>query len=178
MSDDNNLNNQLATVVDGLRSQSEQPSKPKSYKPESRQVNLINALWDRMTQLYRARWTSAEGEKLEAYGPRAGQLTQNFLLWCRKTESLTNEQWAKGFEVLEKQVEKQSSNGETPWPPTYAEFIGLCKCHEGEREGAYGGAHKLFYPNGRQLPEPQEYRSRRKQRGIEAIKDIKQLFEE
>lgn len=55
-----------------------------------------------------------------------GQPSDNFKLWLRKTEALTLEDWARGFEALEKMVTHSAASGETAFPPTYAEFIGYC----------------------------------------------------
>lgn len=76
-----------------------------------------------MTQLYRHKWTSAEGDILTDNG----QPTDGFLFWCKKTAHLTDEQWRKGFEMLESEVEKNKREGKSSWPPSYAEFIGMAK---------------------------------------------------
>lgn len=55
-----------------------------------------------------------------------GQPSDNFKLWLRKTETLTRDDWARGFDTLEKIVRDAAASGEAAFPPTYAEFIGYC----------------------------------------------------
>jgi len=73
-------------------------------------------------QIYKHRWLSQEGE---AKNPD-GSLTENFALWARKTSQLTDEQWRIGFDAIERRVSKLSALGKTAFPPTYAEFMGMC----------------------------------------------------
>jgi len=92
-------------------------------------------------------------------------------LWARKTEHLSDEQWKKGFAELERRVSQASANNETAWPPTYAEFIGLCKVGS---NGAYGGAYKLFKPA---LPVPEDVMQERARIGQKTCQNLIQLFD-
>lgn len=159
-------NNKLNQMVQNYRSQENLKSKQKSYRPESRQVTLINALWDRMTQLYRHKWVSAEGDKMD----HLQQLTENFILWCRKTEGLTDEQWRRGFNRIEHDVRIASTAGDESWPPTYAAFLGFCS----EPSCGYGGMYKKHRLA---LPIPEEERQKRKAKGRAEIKAIKSIFD-
>ena len=46
---------------------------------------------------------------------------------------LPDESLKRGFEVLEYRVAEAGREGKTPWPPTYAEFIGYCAPSIGSR---------------------------------------------
>ncbi len=157
------LSNLVNQSVENLRSQNGAQNRPQSYKPESRQVTLINALWDRMEQLFRHRWSSAEGEKF-----KDGQLTQNFLMLCRKTEELTNEQWRRGFDQLEKRVSDAARQGDESWPPTYAEFVGLCQEHKEQQPlTALTSDFSPVCPSAMKLSAKEKKRLRTAYRGLE-----------
>lgn len=55
--------------------------------------------------------------------------TDGFLLWCRKTKQLTDEQWAHGFKIIETEMAEAERMGEAKdlWPPAYPAFIEKCK---------------------------------------------------
>lgn len=94
-----------------------------------------------MTQLFKHRWASQEGEVKSV----DGSLSENFNLWARKTSGLTDSEWVYGFEELERRIEKESSQGNTLFPPTYAEFLGICK-PSNSPDGINGAAYKEFKP--------------------------------
>jgi len=60
------------------------------------------------------------------------------LLWCRKTEDLSDDDWRRGFDRLEHDVRESGKLGEQAWPPTYAAFVGMCEPPVGQQ------AHKYF----------------------------------
>jgi len=71
-----------------------------------------------MTQIFDYAWQRKEGpEKVN------GKHTQAFLLWCEKTEKLTDQQWTDGFDVLENKIKQDVENGRQTYPPSYIEFI-------------------------------------------------------
>lgn len=98
-----------------------------------------------------------------------GQLTPNFLLWCRKTEHLKGPDWVRGFEQLEWRVREAGRLGEEEWPPSYAAFVGYCEPPVGSQ------AHKVFP---KALPEPKEVIHRRKQQGREYCARLMSMFDE
>lgn len=88
-----------------------------------------------MAQLFGARWARSEGDALEG-----SDFTPRFLLWCRKTEALRDEDWARGFEVIEYRVGCAGRDEKAIFPPSYAEFVGLCQPPVGI------AAHRKFAP--------------------------------
>lgn len=88
-----------------------------------------------MNQLYRHRWVKQEGEIKDA----RGDYTNGFLLWCRKTEHLTDEMWSRGFARVEFNVSEAAAKDEKSWPPTYGEFLGFCSVVANDVQ-----AHKYF----------------------------------
>lgn len=75
-----------------------------------------------MTQIFDNRWVNRNGEIYD----RNGAFCDNFLVWCEKTELLTNEQFYSGVASVEMAVTLSAMKSETAWPPTYPEFIGIC----------------------------------------------------
>lgn len=109
----------------------------KRYSPTSRQERLVSALWQRMRQLFGSKWASQAGPaKLEN-----GRYSNEFLLWCRKLEGLTDAEYQRGFARLEYLVREAGRKGEDLWPPSYAGFLGYCEPPIGQR------SYKLFPSN-------------------------------
>ena len=107
-------------------------------------------------------------------------LNPNLILWCSKTEALTPDDFAKGFERLEQILEENARNPEPKeiWPPSYAEFIGMAK--EAKRTC---GAFKDMYErdvNGiaKRLPEPEYQRQQRKEKGLQHTSRILNMFDD
>ena len=84
-----------------------------------------------MTQLYQRRWETQEGEifKRDEHGNLTDDYTPGFILWAKRTNDLTDEQWKKGFYLIESDVieHKALSKNGSAFPPSYAEFLGLCQ---------------------------------------------------
>jgi hypothetical protein len=100
-------------------------------------------MWEEMKRLYSRKWLAQEGEAFDDND----KPTKNFLLWCNKTEALTNDQWRTGLDILRDRVEKNASNEIDNWPPAgYAEFIGICK-HSSSPNGINGAAYRVFKSN-------------------------------
>ena len=80
-----------------------------------------------MSQLYRYRWESSEGQILD----ENGDYTSGFLLWYRKTEGLTDQEWQHGLLTLENELREAERMGEAKdiWPPSYAAFFEKCKSY-------------------------------------------------
>ena len=134
-------------------------SNAKKYLPKPRQLKLVSALWQRMSQLFPGRWESNQGS------PKAGgSFSENFLFWSKKTERLTDEQWRRGFDKLEFNVKQASKDGKVSWPPSYAEFLGMCESCPG------WSMHKKNDPIG--LPEPKQARKGRVKEGRKQCANI------
>lgn len=96
-------------------------------------------------------------------------------MWCEKTDGLTKEEFLRGIESLESEMQNMAQKGEDSFPPTYAKFVGLCKEPEKiKNEGYYGGATNHFTPRGEHcLPEPKEMRDKRKAKGAARVDSLK-----
>jgi hypothetical protein len=91
-----------------------------------------------------------------------------FALWCQKLSGLTKKQFAYGVDLLEGRCADKYLADEDNWPPTYADFIGLCtSLHETK-------AHKPF-DRSRAL-EDLTTKSRRKRHGQQCMAVIKAMF--
>ena len=56
----------------------------------------------------------------------SNEYTREAQLWMLKLNDIDMQGIARGVEALENQIIKNSSKGEKSWPPSYAEFKGLC----------------------------------------------------
>lgn len=97
-----------------------------------------------------------------------GAYTSTFLLWARKLYGLTTQDIARGFEILERRAKTAGANGEEMWPPSYAEFAGMCE------EARPIAAHKVFP---RSLPEPENLKSKRKKAGEHELAKLRAMFD-
>lgn len=127
-----------------------------SFSPTPQHLRMVTALWERMSQLYRNRWTAAEGPAI-----LDGKPSQIFNLWLKKTAHLSTEDFARGMQRCEQLVQDAATNGGLAWPPTYAEFIGYCQPPKKESKPR----EQLVFARG--LPEPKEHRANRNKKGIE-----------
>src|SRR5690606_1671706 len=66
------------------------------------------------------------------------EYSEEFLLWCRKLQGLSDEEYRRGFYQLEYKVRESARQGEEEWPCSYAGFIGHCSLPHGQR------AHRRF----------------------------------
>lgn len=80
-----------------------------------------------------------------------------FALWCRKLNHLTDDQFRRGMERVEYNVREAAKLGEKSWPPNYLEFSGYCERLPGEQ------AWRRY---ARRLPEPKSLRQKRRERGM------------
>lgn len=99
-----------------------------------------------------------------------GAHSENFKLWCRKLDNLSDEDFARGFEQLEFMLKEAGREGRELWPPSYAEFLGYCE----KPVGAAIAAYKPFMPG---LPEPKEHRQKRRELGMEKCSEILGMLE-
>lgn len=93
------------------------------------------ALWARMGDLFGSKWSAKSGDIVDDQGA----YTQTFLLWCRKLEGLTGNEFKRGFDMLEERAKRAGQLGDEYWPPSYAEFVGLCTANW------QTAAHKRFF---------------------------------
>ncbi len=92
-----------------------------------------------------------------------GLYTSNFQRWCKKTDHLTEEEWTKGFNELERRMTADAGNGRESWPPSYAEFIGYARPVVDGPAGASKIAHTDFRDPVHPMNDPNspEYNPRR-----------------
>ena len=85
-------------------------------------------LFARFSDLYGelAKHKGLEIYREDKFGVLSSELTREFQLWCLKLNDIDMQGIARGVEALENQIIKNSSKGEKSWPPSYAEFKGLC----------------------------------------------------
>lgn len=153
------LDNPEKTLCDGSSAKREKNS------PSPRQRKLVTAMWERMSQIFGHKWASQEGEIREANG----QYASRFLLWCRKTAHLTDEQWARGFRTLEQRVREAGRQGDVIWPPSYAAFLGFCE------EAPKARGHRYFDRS--TALEDKTERERRIEIGRRECKSILSMFD-
>lgn len=124
-----------------------------------------------MDQLYGQKWRNQEGDRITEKRIGNGVIEKDssyrFKTWCNKLNHLTDDQFKKGFERIEFNVKSSAAEGKESWPPSYAEFIGLCEDMPGYQ------AHKYFIPK---LPVSDEIKSRRRSIGELEIEKMKSMF--
>ncbi len=101
----------------------------------------ILALFARFSDLY---GNLAKSQGLEIYREGSSEFTREYQLWCLKLDDIGMEGIARGVDLLEKRIITNSSQGVKSWPPSYAEFKGMCI------KPAEKAAHKDYIP----LPAP------------------------
>jgi hypothetical protein len=97
-----------------------------------------------------------------------GTYSRGFLLWCRKLEHLTDDDFRRGFEQIEFLVKEAARQGDEIWPPSYAGFLGYCEKPHGTQ------AHKYFPRTG--LPD-KTAREREREIGRNEVKKLQSMFE-
>jgi len=162
----------INTVVDqSNRSLREPANRPEKHSelPTPRQIKLVSAMWTRMIQLYRHKWTSSEGEIFKDHG----KFSDNFLLWTRKTADMTDDNWMTAFESLEGKIAADAYDGKDSWPPSYVEFEqGGVKTIS--PNGTNSEAYKIYEPE--RLIEDSTRTESRKKAGTAALSGMKDLF--
>ncbi len=123
-----------------------------------------------MNELFPYQWESKAGEILTE--DKSGYC-DNFLVWCDKTKLLTTEEWKRGVARVEQDIIKSTAKGEKNYPPSYAEFAGLCK-HKISPDGTNSAAYIQYQPEKR--IESDEHVSKRKKAGRSALDEMKGLF--
>jgi hypothetical protein len=64
--------------------------------------------------------------RTDKFGKPTSEFTREFQIWMVKLNDLSSEQIAAGAKKMEDQIVKDSSEGVRSYPPSYAEFKGLC----------------------------------------------------
>jgi len=67
-------------------------------------------------------------------------LTDNFTLWCKKLNHLTDEEFKRGVDQVEYNIREAAKFADDIWPPSYAAFLGYCEKPHGHQ------AYKSFKP--------------------------------
>ncbi|WP_299947582.1 hypothetical protein [uncultured Microbulbifer sp.] len=100
---------------------------------EPRHEALLLALWKRMTQLYGHKWSSQHALYDSEADEIAGCYSEDFMLWAKKTQDLSEMAWRRGMNYVEYRNQEAARQGEIDsWPPNYAEFVGMCIPAPGE----------------------------------------------
>ena len=122
-----------------------------------------------MSQLYRSKWISQEGDIFKQGGD-SEEFSDGFLLWCRKTEGLTDEQWRDGFEALEEELRQAERIGEANdlWPPGYPAFVEKCKARSRLRNSYFDRSRAI---------EDTAAKEKRMEKGRQEVKKLLDLFE-
>lgn len=152
------INAQLALAKSALLTNSGTKQSNSSSSTEYlKTASLVNLLFTRMGDLY---GDKCKTKGLVIYADRGrGIHSQTFQLWCKKLHGLTEQEFAYGMKKLEERATALFQQGEEMWPPSYAEFIGLCS------EPKTCPAHKYFEPT--KKLEDKTAREKRRQLGQE-----------
>lgn len=106
-----------------------------------------------------------------------GMYSDNFLLWCRKTERLTSDEFRVGFDELERQKIAAAGNGRNVYAPDYATFIGLAKMKKVRIDPTEDPTHPNYIePKDPLLLEQPGRKERVNKTGNDALKSIKDMF--
>lgn len=111
--------------------------KPEQCSIDDETIDLVTLVFGRFADLYHNKCKSHGlliflTEKDEAIG----RYSDTFHVWCHKLKHLDQDRVAYGVKRLEGQIAERSRYGEESWPPSYAEFVGLCeekyqtRCHK------------------------------------------------
>ena len=122
--------------------QKNQPGKPEKYSPNAKQKKLVTAMFSRMEQLFRGKWTSAEGPKLDV----EGKFTDNCIFWWQVTWDLTDDHWRNAFKRIDQEIVSKLRSGDESWPPNYIEFLEFTKPMGLSPDGKHVEAYKVFDP--------------------------------
>ena len=120
-----------------------------------------------MNQLYGKQWEDREGAIFDYHK----NFTNNFLFWCRKTESLTEKQWKHGIKTLENDCRIAEREGEAKYlkPPNYAVFVEKCQL-------PFNSKMYQDFPRS-QLIEDQTAKDKRREMGIQECGKLLAMFD-
>ncbi|WP_299947777.1 hypothetical protein [uncultured Microbulbifer sp.] len=161
----------MKTITQALAtasSRSTHKSTPRSLEPQHEK--LLLALWKRMTQLYGHKWSSQHALYDSEADKAAGCYSEDFMLWAKKTQDLSEMAWRRGMNYVEYRNQEAAQQGEfDSWPPNYAEFVGMCIPIPGSQ------IFRAFEP--KKLPD-QSAQERSKVVGRQTLDSLKSLFTE
>ena len=149
-----------------------QEGKANKFEPTSRQVAMITRFWEKMGQIFAAKWFSQNGQMMEA-----DIFTENFLHWCEETANLTDSQWLEGFAAVERRIVADIAHNRESWPPTAPIFKAMCK----PTSTTSGQSAQSFkrHPNleakdseQKQIAVDPSYKERKKEAGKTALKNM------
>lgn len=126
-----------------------------------------------MTQLFSYKWEKAQGKAMIQSNGSQPVYSDNFKLWMKKTENLSNRQWKRAFDKLEARVEKDAAQGKESWAPSYPKFVGLASenmCPDGKNSEAY----RIVPPKERLLEDitQKDHKHEVGQNALNAMKDL------
>lgn len=104
-----------------------------------------------------------------------GVVTDIFILWCQKLEDLDEDGFKRGMYAMESRQSLMYAEGREMWPPSYAEFIGLCKEPEPEKTENWA-AYKHF--DSSKAIEDKTAKEERYKKGVQHCNDILKLLSE
>lgn len=132
---------------------------------------LVNAVWQRMTDIFGSAWHRDQGPRLNP--KNQNEYTGRFLTWCKKLEHLTDDEFACAFKHIEWKVRESARLGEKDvYAPSYPAFIGFAKIENRSRDE--GGANYYFRPE-TTLPD-KTAEERNKKIGMRTLSNLKDLI--
>lgn len=107
--------------------------------------------------------------------------SENFMLWCEETASLTDDQWLEGIKAVERRIVADVAHNRDSWPPTAPIFKAMCK-PVSTTSGASAQSYKR-HPNliakdeqALRIEADPGYSERKKQKGNETLSRLKDLL--
>ena len=150
--------------------------KGRQFEPTSRNVAVVSRLWEKMGQIFGAKWFSQYGQMMED-----NSYTENFMLWCEETASLTDDQWLEGLAAVERRIVADIAHNRDSWPPTAPIFKAMCK--PVSTTGGASAASFKTHPNliakverERRIEADPSYKERKLETGNNHLKNLKDLF--
>ena len=119
-----------------------------------------------MTRLYKHQWAKAEGEILIN-----GKYSDGFLTWCKETEHLNNDEWARGFDRVKDEIKKNKEKGVDSWPPNYIEFVVMCMPATTSPDGYNSTAYLEFSDEKHPAYQPKQIESDEKKTATQTAHD-------
>lgn len=96
--------------------------RPKKYTLTPLHAAIVSKFWVRMVQIYGGLWLKQNGDA--KVGDR---YTASFLLWCEKTQMLSDKHWEWGIAACEREACEAEAQGRTAYPPRYPQFWAMCQ---------------------------------------------------
>tara|TARA_R110002096_G_scaffold315227_7_gene509488 strand:+ start:3514 stop:3855 length:342 start_codon:yes stop_codon:yes gene_type:complete len=107
--------------------------------------------------------------------------TETFLLWCKETEDLSDDQWLEGLSAIERKINADVVHLRESWPPTAPVFRVMCK--PVSTTGGASAASFKTHPNliakverEKRIAADPSYTERKKKAGNETLSRLKDLL--